>query len=133
MGAVVPILEDEKKFFALEYISNGRNATQAYLAMRPGILPHSARTAGWKLLKDPLVKQYIDEWTKERYEQLNITAEHILQELAEMGFAPKGDEDYTAQVKLKALDLIQKQLGLQSKNMNVNADVQAQVQIVDDL
>ena len=45
-----------------------------------------------------------------------------------MAFAEKGDEDYTANIKLKALDLLQKQLGLQTQK--VEADISTDINIV---
>ena len=39
-----------------------------------------------------------------------------------MAFAEKGDDDYTASIKLKAIELIQKQLGLQSQKIEANVN-----------
>ena len=121
-----------QEMFAREYLANGRNAKAAYMKAYPNSSEENARKCGWELLKKPAVNKFIQEETKARYEALDITAEHIAQELAEMAFAMKGDEDYTAQIKLKAMDLLQKQLGLQNKNVSVNADVNAGIQFVED-
>ena len=42
-----------------------------------------------------------------------------------MAFAAKGDADYSASIKIKALDLLQKQLGLQTQKVeaDVNTDI----------
>lgn len=42
--------------------------------------------------------------------------------LAEMAFADKDDEIYGPSVQLKALDMIQKQLGLQKQKIDANVD-----------
>lgn len=39
-----------------------------------------------------------------------------------MAFAEKGDEDYPANIKVRALDLLQKQLGLQSQKIEANVN-----------
>ena len=50
-----------------------------------------------------------------------------------MGFAEKGDTVYTPQVQLEALDLLQKQLGVQQSKSTIDANVREQVVIVNDL
>jgi phage terminase small subunit len=122
--------------FVRQYLSNGRNASAAYRAVfnpPAGTDPHTLCTKASRYKNKPEVQAMIQKLTEERYRELDITAEHIAQELAEMAFALKGDEDYTAQVKLKALDLLQKQLGLQTKNVKAEAEVSAAVTFVDDL
>lgn len=47
-----------------------------------------------------------------------------------MAFAEKGDDDYTANIKLKALELIQKQLGLQTQKIDANVNQETTI-IVD--
>jgi hypothetical protein len=55
-------------------------------------------------------------------------------ELAEMAVAEKGDEDYSASIKLKALDLLQKQLGLQQQKIDAKVDKTViKVSVEDDL
>lgn len=48
-----------------------------------------------------------------------------MEELTTIAFAAKGDKDYNANAKLKALDLLQKQLGLQTQKIqaDVNTDI----------
>ena len=49
----------------------------------------------------------------------------VMSKLAEIAFSEKGDSDYTTKDKLKALDLLQKQLGLQKQKLeaDVNTDI----------
>lgn len=124
-------LTDTDKTFILQYIADGFKPYEAYRLTHPNASSDSAKKncAAYRKALQP----YIDEKLKERYEELNITAEHVLQELAEMAFAPKEDEIYNPSVKLKAIDLIQKQLGLQTKNVKAEAEVSAAVTFVDDL
>jgi hypothetical protein len=64
---------------------------------------------------------------------MGYSAENVARKLIEMGFADKGDTVYTPQVQLKALDLLQKQLGVQQSKSTIDANVREQVVIVNDL
>lgn len=119
------------KTFIMTYLTNGHNATEAYELTHPNSSYQSAGANASRTKK--ALQRFIDEKVQERYDELNITADHIIQQLAEMAFAAKEDEIYNAQVKLKALDLMQKQLGLQTKNVKAEAEVSAAVTFVDDL
>ena len=92
----------------------------AYQITHPNVTAKTAGNSGYRLLKRQDIRDYITEIQKERVEALNITAERLLEELSEMAFAEKGDDDYTASIKLKAIELIQKQLGLQSQKIEAN-------------
>lgn len=106
--------------FCEEYISNGYNAYKAYMVAYPKSSEQSAKGNANRLLRTPEIKEYIKDLQKERFEALNISAERIAEKLAEIAFADKKDEDYTATAQLKALDLLQKQLGLQSQKVEMN-------------
>ena len=108
------------KAFCEEYVKD-YNATQAYLRAYGGEYT-TANNRGCAMLKDSRIKDYIKELQKEGFEQACINAERIAMELAEMAFAEKGDEDYSASIKLKALDLLQKQLGLQQQKIDAKVD-----------
>ena len=115
------LLTDKNKEFAREYISNHYNGTQAYLKVYECSYENAVRKA-WALVRKPEVQEYIKELQKERVEALNISADRLLEELAQMAFAEKGDEDYPANIKVRALDLLQKQMGLQSQKLEANVN-----------
>lgn len=115
-------LNKKYQLFVDTYMSNKYNATKAYLAINPDVGYPTANSGGLRLLKNPEVKAEIDRRYKEYYSSLRIDGERIMEELAEMAFAEKGDDEYTAQVKLKALDLLQKQLGLQSQKIDATIE-----------
>lgn len=73
-------------------------------------------------MRNPEVKAYIAELEKEIFAEKHITAERIAMELAEMAFAEKNDEIYTPATKLKAIDLLQKQLSLQNQKIDLVAN-----------
>lgn len=114
-------LTDRNKEFAREYIANHYNGTQAYLKVYECSYENAVRKA-WSLVRKPEVQEYIKELQKERVEALNISADRLLEELAQMAFAEKGDEDYPANIKVRALDLLQKQMGLQSQKIEANVN-----------
>lgn len=120
----MPELKNRKReMFCQEYVANGYNAQEAFRKIYADH-PNSAR-----LMKEPEVKARIDELIHEKYEELHISAERIAEKLAEMAFAAKDDEVYGPSVALKALDMLQKQLGLQTKNVNATVDGPTTIQV----
>ena len=123
-------LTAKNKLFVEEYVANHYNATQAYYKIY-GCEYNTANTKAALLLKKQEVKDYIKEVQKERTEQLNITADRVLEELASIAFAEKGDKDIPVSAKNKALELIQKQIGAQAPT-KIDADITNQVVFIDD-
>lgn len=91
-------------------------------------------TNGSRLIKNPKVKALVLKLQKDVYEGICLNAEKIAIKLADMAFADKDDEVYTPQVQQKALDMLQKQLGLQKQKIDadVNHDVEIKVTIEED-
>lgn len=119
-------LTRKEKAFSELYALENYSATQAYLNAYDCEY-NTAKSQGWKLLKKPLVKEYIEELQKEAFAAACITAEKVGLKLAEIAFAAKDDEVYTATAQLKALDLLQKQMGLQ--HQKIEADVNTDINI----
>jgi len=117
-------MTSQQKQFCENYLANGYNAVQAYFDAFPDADKNNPKPSyPYTLLKKPEIKEYIDNRRKEIYESLNIDAERIAQELADMAFAAKGDEKYSASVKLKALELLQKQFGLQNQKIETKQEI----------
>lgn len=116
----------KQKRFAEEYVKNGYNATQAYLAVYDCNYD-TAKATGYLMLRKTHIKKYIEQLQKEQFESACINAERVALKLAEIAFAEKGDTDYNANSQLKALDLLQKQLGIQ--HQNIKADVSTDIVI----
>lgn len=114
-------LSARQLFFIEEYLANGYNVADAY---RKAYNVERANNAG-KTFNLPAVQEEIARRLKEKHETLNITADRVMEELTTIAFAAKGDKDYNANAKLKALDLLQKQLGLQTQKIqaDVNTDI----------
>lgn len=117
-------MTSQQRQFCENYLANGFNATKAYFDAFPAADKNNPKPSyPFQLLKKPEIKEYIDSRKKEIYESLNIDAERIAQELADMAFAEKGDEIYSANVKLKALELLQKQFGLQNQKIESKQEI----------
>lgn len=119
-------LTKKEKAFCEEYVINGGSAAKAYLAAYDCAL-NTAKTAGWKVLKREGVKEYIAQLQKEAFAEACISAERVALKLADIAFAEKEDEKYNISAQLKALELLQKQLGLQKQN--ISADVKQDINI----
>lgn len=125
-------LTAKQKLFCEEYVANGYKPQEAYRAIFPDATDATVRSNTYVMLKRPEVKEYIQQIQKERFEALNISAERIAEKLAEIAFSAKNDEDYTASSQLKALDLLQKQMGLQNQKMEINGEQKIVISIGDD-
>lgn len=107
----------KQKLFCDYYLANGYNALQAY-EQAFGVKDNANKPSyPYTLLKNPKIKEYIQARRQEVYDSLNIDAMRIIQELADMAFAAKDDQVYVPTVKLKALEQLSKNLGLQTQKM----------------
>ncbi len=132
-------LSTRHRIFAETYISNGANAYKAALAA--GYAESTAKSRSYELLRDERIQIYISSRRKELAEQ-TVTPERVILELADIGF---GQREYPAYdmfgeehqrkpsmtARLKALELIGKNLGMDKPNMS--ADDESEVQIIDDV
>lgn len=125
-------LNDNAKAVVEYYLSHTPyNQANAYAAIFPSETRKRSTLDSYacEFFKNPRVKAYKEQRMKEMLEEANINAETIALRLGEIAW-DKRDEATTS--ALKALDLLQKQLGLQNKNVQVNADVAAGITIIDD-
>ena len=120
------VLTKKEKAFCEEYVANGGNASKAYCLVYECCI-EDARKRYCKTFRKPEVKEYIAELQKEAFAAACISAERVALKLADIAFAEKTDEVYGATAQLKALDLLQKQLGLQKQH--IEADVHTDIQI----
>ena len=120
-------LTKKEKAFCEEYVANGCNASRAYFAAYDTASIENARKLYCKVFRKPEVKEYIAELQKEAFERACINAERVALKLADIAFAEKEDEVYGATAQLKALDLLQKQLGIQTHK--IEADISTDINI----
>lgn len=115
--------------FCQEYVNNGYQQKKAYEAVYGCLNPKTSSSSASRLMKDPDVKKRIDELIKEKYEALHINGDRIAMKLADMAFAEKGDDIYNPQIALKAIDMLQKQLGLQKQNLKAELDNKVDIKV----
>ena len=117
-------INTKQQDFIMEYISNGFNGIQAYLSAYPNSTVKTAKTNTSQHTGKDEIREEIERQVKMILEAKHITAERVLLEIADIAFALKGDEVYDVKAKLKALELLQKQMGLQTTNSNINATIE---------
>jgi len=128
-----PLTEQQKA--CVEYYLSHKpyNYSAAYNAIYPpkdqSRGSQTCRTAAYNFFSNPRVKAYKEQRLKEIYEAANINAESIALRLSDIAFDTR--DEMTAS-SLKALDLLQKQLGLQNKKVDIDANVAAGITIIDD-
>lgn len=110
-----------KHKFIVEYVLE-HNCTRAdaYRAAFPNCNDRLAKHYVYKVFQRPEVQEYYQRRQKEVFDSMNISAERLALELASIALAEKGDELYTASHKMKAIELLQKQFGLQTQKIEAN-------------
>lgn len=103
-----------EKVFIEEYLSNGFVASQAYKVAYPN---SKSGSNAHRVMKRDRVKNEIERRLNEELGDAELFTAKILSKLHDIAFADKTDEHYSATSQLKAIDLLQKQLGLQIKNI----------------
>ncbi len=100
---------ERRKKFALAYIANGRNATQA--AITAGFSPNGADAVGARLSGDVRVSALIAELTEKHSVAAGLTVERSMTEQVRAAYGEPADE-LTWAAKLKALDMANRIHGL---------------------
>ena len=121
-------LTKKERNFCEEYVRNGGNASRAYFFAYDTTI-ENARKEYCKVYRKPEVKEYIRALQKEAFEAACITAERVALKLADIAFADKDDEYYNITSQIKALDLLQKQLGLQKQHLEADLKTDITIEI----
>lgn len=79
------------------------------------------------------LKTEIQKRRKELLEMRGLSEDGLALKLITIAGANKEDKYYTPQMQLKAIELLQKQLGIQKTNQKVDAQVNQMVQFVNDI
>lgn len=124
-------LTKKEKAFCEEYVANGYNSSQAYCKVYECSI-EDARKRYCKTFRKPEVKEYIAALQKEAFAAAAISGERVALKLADIAFADKKDDIYIVSAQLKALDLLQKQLGLQKQHIEADIHTDIIINIDDD-
>lgn len=90
-------LTPKQRLFADEYIANKGNATDA--ARKAGYKNSSARYIGQENLTKPNIQEYIKSRTEPVLEELKITGDDVIREIANIGFG-RVQEGYSKKINL---------------------------------
>jgi len=81
-------LTKKQEIFVYEYLTNGFNATQAYLkAGYKAKNENTAATSAYKLLRNPKIKKKIQEELSKRREKYKATVKNVIEELSYIAFS----------------------------------------------
>lgn len=118
-------MTDRQKLFAERYLANGFNAKEAY-EVAFGAVNNKQPSYPYRLLKKPEIKEYIQSRREEIYDSLNIDAIKVMTEIAGIAF----EDTDNVQAKLRALELLSKNLGLQTQKLETKEVIE--VSLVED-
>jgi len=102
-----PINPAKKRRFAREYL---RDLNQRQAAMRAGFSTKNAGNAAQRLLRDAYVKDIIERAQAEYVVKYDITHEHLIRKLIDMGDEARAAKQYTAAIK--ATELVGRHVGM---------------------
>jgi len=108
-------LNARQKAFALEYLKD-RNATQA--AIRAGYSKAGANVTGCKLLAHPNIARFVQQKTAKAADAAEVDAAFVIKELKRVA----EQDDVSSAVKVRALELLGKHLGLLDERVRVSTD-----------
>lgn len=111
-------LTAKQKLFCENYVSNGYKLVQAYMDAF-GASYEVANAEQWKLMKKEPIKDYIRELQHDRFEALGMNADRIAKMLTDIATDPEASRAE----QMKALELIQKQMGLQTQKVDAKVEV----------
>ena len=117
-------MTDKQKLFCDEYLSNGMNATQAYLKVYKNVRSEDvAGAAAARLLGNVSVREYLDVALAKIHDEKTMDAKEVMERLTAIGREQTTDELLTmdgeikevksrTQDRIKALELIGKAYGM---------------------
>lgn len=123
--------EKERKFCDIYAAQGFANATKAYLLAYGGGY-NTANSAACKKLKKQEIKDYLAQLQKDAYEAAFITPERIAKELADVAFTDVDLREMSLANKLRALELLQKQFGLQMQKVQTEGETAININITGD-
>lgn len=107
-------MTEKQRLFAEHYLANGFNAREAYYSAF-GENGNKQPSYPYTLLKNKEISGYIQKRREEIYDSLNIDATRVMQEIADIAFEPRNEKNVAS--KLKALELLSKNLSLQTQKI----------------
>lgn len=110
-------LTDKQKRFVAEYLIN---PNQKQAAIKAGYSEKTAEQIGYQLLQKTSVAEAIAKAQRKREIRTDITADRVLQELADIGFDKEVERTTD---RLKALELVGKHLAMFTDKVEMKATI----------
>ena len=103
-------MNERHKKFSDEYLTNGMNATKAYLSVYPTVKEETAAVNGHKLLRNTKIEAYVKAKREKDSKKLQITRDDIIEKLTLVvdKFLLEGRLTNNA---LKAIEILNKMTG----------------------
>lgn len=107
-----PKPETLEKYYKIidTWLTNGFNGAAAYLLVYPNSSNATAKREFNRIKNYPIVQQYINTMRQIAFEDRCIDSMRVTEEIADLAFAPKGDKDVPSNVKLKALEILNRSI-----------------------
>jgi phage terminase small subunit len=118
-------MNERQQKFVQEYVVTGNGAESA---RRAGYARGTANIKAAKLMAHPEIKAAIAEAQAQARRVVGVTLQRITQELANIGFAEVG-QPVTLHLKMKALELLSKQVAFESFEARLVAIEEAQARM----
>lgn len=83
-GVLVEEVTLKERLFVDHYVVNGFNASEAYQATHPQATRGTCYTEGWKLLRRPRVRAYLNERTHAAWSKLHLSGDEVLARVAQV-------------------------------------------------
>jgi len=90
----------KQKLFIKHYMTNGYNATQAYMSAYPDSSYEAAQSSSSDLLGNPIIKEYLQKEQDEVADALLLTKEKIINKLMEIIRGTGRESDKVSAMKL---------------------------------
>jgi len=125
----VPTLTPQQELFVSEYIANGFAIRPAYRIAYPNASEKTVASNSYLELRKTHIRDEVIRRMKDQLGDFEELADRTLLKLEQIAFAERGDDYYGSSAQLKALELIQKQLGLQTQNIKAQVDATTTITI----
>jgi len=100
----------KQKLFVKYYMTNGYNATKAYMSAYPDSSYDAAQSSSSDLLSNPMIKDYIIKEQEEIADVLLLTKEKVIRDLMDIIKSSKDDAKQKHNAN-KAIDTLNKMVG----------------------
>ena len=92
-------LRDIEKYFISEYLKNGQNGTEAYLAIKTNVSRRSAAVCANRLLKKASVISEIEKTLDKKLEDSIASRSYLINEADEIGKEARDNGNYGSAIK----------------------------------